>query len=356
MSKHLNFKASTILLSEEFSANAEKPQVKKHQLLKTGSFSDPRYGKFEITRKMFADMIKNFDAGVRGVIPAVDYAHDTEGVAAGWFKKLYEVESDAKSSTLWAEIEYTPKGQKTLSDKEYGYLSADFDANYVDNETQKKHGCVLLGAGLTNRPVIKGMQPAIQLSEQGDNMTEQELAEKKAADDKKLADDAASAAKVAAFDKMATELGVSDPEAMMKKIAEMKAGKKEEPAPEKKEDAPELAETKKQLAEANKKLTEQKKESEFNLLLSEGKVCAAQKPAYLSGDVVEFAKNQSPMKLGEVGHGGSGGGTDKKKDFQDEIIEKSKAMAKEKSITLSEAQGIVLKEHKDLADKYKNLI
>ena len=47
---------------------------------------DPRYGKFEITSTMLAAMVSNFDKGVRGVVPALDYKHESDNVAAGWFK------------------------------------------------------------------------------------------------------------------------------------------------------------------------------------------------------------------------------------------------------------------------------
>ncbi|MCH8350738.1 MAG: hypothetical protein IIB29_10825, partial [Chloroflexi bacterium] len=41
--------------------------------------------------------------------------------------------------------------------KEFRYLSADFNMNFRDNETGKSFGGVLNGAGLTNRPRVKGM-------------------------------------------------------------------------------------------------------------------------------------------------------------------------------------------------------
>ena len=65
-----------------------------------------------------------------------------------------------------ARVDWTPNGEKILAEKEFRYLSAEFDVDYTDNETPDiSHGTVLLGAGLTNRPVIKRMDAVITLSE-----------------------------------------------------------------------------------------------------------------------------------------------------------------------------------------------
>lgn len=137
------------------------------QVCRAGTFFDERYGEFTISKAMLSEMIDNFQANARGVIPALDYKHESDDVAAGWFKKLY-----LKDDELWADIEMTPKGLKVLSDKEFGYVSADFETGYQDNETKKKYGCVLMGAGLTNRPVIKRMESVITLSEGNKIMNE----------------------------------------------------------------------------------------------------------------------------------------------------------------------------------------
>ena len=56
-------------------------------------------------------------------------------------------------------------------------MSPDFTFNYVDNETLNEYGPTLFGAGLTNRPVIKNMEPVIQLSEELNMDLEQKVLE-----------------------------------------------------------------------------------------------------------------------------------------------------------------------------------
>lgn len=123
---------------------------------------------------MLSEMVENFENESRGIVPALDYMHESQNIAAGWFKKLF-IKASENGHELWAQIEMTPNGAKVLSDKEFGYVSADFDTEYQDNETGEKHGCVLLGAGLTNRPVIKRMASAISLSEKESMKTEKKL-------------------------------------------------------------------------------------------------------------------------------------------------------------------------------------
>lgn len=311
-------------------------RLRKMQICKTGKFFDPRYGKFEITNSMLSEMVSNFEKSVRGVVPALDYKHESDDVAAGWFKKLY-IQND---SELWAEIELTPKGEKVLSDKEFGYISAEFEDQYIDNETGVKHGCVLLGAGLTNRPVLKRMKPVVQLSEtdQGDQM-------------KKLEDMSLEEMK-----KYCQELEAKNKELMDKMKPEAPAEEKpaeakpnEETEMEKKLEI-ELAQAKKELAEANQKLELAEKTTTFTKLLSEGKACEAQREAFLAGDMAAFIEKAVPFKLNEQGHGNKPEPT-VEKSAEDEVLEKAIKLSEETKISMKDAIAQVLIENKELSEK-----
>ncbi len=340
-------------LDELIDAVSDKPVIKPMQIARTGKFYDERYGTFNVTRKMFEEMIANFQTGVRGIIPALDYKHDADDIAAGWFKKL-EIKDVGNESQLWGDIEITPRCQKVLADKEFGYLSIDMDTDYKCNESGKKFGCVLLGAGLTNRPVIKKMSPAIQLSDtkQGEHMDpkEKELADLKTAkeaNDKKLAD-----------------AGVADLDGLIKMIADLKSQLEAlkagggAAAPAKEEEAQmgevkaELAEVRKKLELAEKKTQESAKENEFNKMLAEGKVCAAQREHFLKGDMVKFAENAQKLKLKEDGSADNGQDAEEK-DCEDEIQEKAMKLAEEKKISFKEAVSSVLKSNPKLAEQRK---
>ena len=128
-------------------------------LTRTGRFRDPRYGEFEITKAMLLSMVENFDKHTYGQDIFIDVAHRPSDGAAGKVAKL-SIEGDR----LRALVEWTPYGIEAVRGKGYIYLSAEYHENFQDNETGQKHGPVLLGAGLTVRPVIKRLDP-IQLSE-----------------------------------------------------------------------------------------------------------------------------------------------------------------------------------------------
>lgn len=121
-------------------------------LTRTGRFNDPRYGDFDITHAMLAQMVANFDARVLGQDVFIDVAHKPDDGAAAKVLRL-SVEGDR----LRAQVEWTAYGVQAVKEKGFTYLSAEYHEAWQDNEHKKQHGCVLLGAGLTNRPVIKGL-------------------------------------------------------------------------------------------------------------------------------------------------------------------------------------------------------
>jgi phage I-like protein len=355
MSNAIRSPGVKISLAEAIQAG-EKTIVKPMQILKTGKFFDPRYKWFDITEKMLSEMILNFNKQIRGIVPALDYAHESEGIAAGWIKSL-EIRKENGVTELWGNVELTPKAQKTLSDKEFGYISADFDDNYQDNETGQKHGCVLLGAALTNRPVIKGMDAVIQLSEndneknklpnkEGVSMDQKEM-EKKLADAEKMLGD---------YKKLMEDAGVASMEELMKMIAAKKQASEVTETPEEKaavvelgDMKKELAETKKQLVEFQKKAQTAEKEAEFTKLLSEGKAVAAQREAFLDGNMTKFVELAVPVKLSEEGNSKTPASASG--DVDEEILKEAKKLAEEKGMPINKAISEVLLTNKSLAEK-----
>lgn len=133
---------------------------------RTGDFSDPRYGKFAITRPMLDAMVKNFTERTYGQDIFIDVAHKPENGAAGRVVAL-AVEGDR----LRAKVEWTPMGVEAVQAKGYAYLSAEYHENWRDNEQGNPHGCVLLGAGLVTRPCIKRLDPVTLGEAEGDAVT-----------------------------------------------------------------------------------------------------------------------------------------------------------------------------------------
>lgn len=132
---------------------------------RVGTFHDPRYGKFEITPLMLSAMVANFDAKVYGQDIFIDVAHMPSRGAAGTIKQL-----QVDAGKLRALVEWTDFGIEAVKAQGFRYLSAEYVEDFKDNEKQQPHGPVLLGAGLTIRPVIKRLDPVVlQLAEGAGN-------------------------------------------------------------------------------------------------------------------------------------------------------------------------------------------
>jgi len=123
-------------------------------ITRTGKFWDPRYGNFEITQHMLLQIVENFEKKAYGQDIFIDVAHKPDDGAAAKVVKL-----QVKDGKLRALLEWTPFGADAVVNRGFRYFSADYHENFQDNEHRQKHGTTLLGAGLTNRPVIKGLDP-----------------------------------------------------------------------------------------------------------------------------------------------------------------------------------------------------
>lgn len=330
--KHFRGLPLIIKLDESQSTSSSIPG--KVQVLRTGKFTHPEYGDFEITPEILLSMKKNFEAKARGVDLAIDFGHQSDKEAAAWIKNL-ELSDDGQE--LWLSVEWTPKGQMSLSHKEYRYLSADFTFNYTNNETNKSCGPTLFGAGLTNRPVIKDMEPIVQLQESIaiEPKTKTEKPVPKPEGDKMDPKDQ----KIQELEKMVQELKakLEGQDVMMgdmnKKLEEYKAAD----------------------AKAQEAKIYAEKKTKFDLMLSEGKVVEAQREAFMKDDFAKFTELAQPIKLAEAGHSGDAGvkKTTEEKAAEVQIIElaeeKMKANAR---LERGEAIRQVLAEKPELKKAY----
>lgn len=301
------------------------------QLLRVGDFKYSDQEKLEITKEMLDSFKKNFDDKVRGYndgkLP-IDYFHDSDKIAAGWISDL-EIKNEG--TELWAEVEWTKSATSKIEDRELRYVSVEFHTDYQDNESGKKFGPTLFGAGLTNRPFVKSMK-AIAASEKtilnsnGGTMNLEE-AKKKIEDLEKENKD------------LKEKLGCKDKEnkSMSEKIDGIEKTLSEERAERK----------------AEKVLNE--KTAKFNELLAEGKVVAAQKDAFISGDMVKFSElavktNTKTPKNTQEPQGGE------YEDPQLEVMKRAqKLQEKDSNLDLGDAIKQVLLSDEKLNGEYNNV-
>ena len=154
------------ITGQSFDIGKDTNGLPEVQILREGHYHHSDIGEFDITKNMLSIMKDNFDSNVRGIDISVDYTHDNdsgEKPAAFWIKSLKVKTDESGKQGLFASAEFTPKGKKLVLEKEYKYASADFSLNYKA-QNGKNIPYVLNGGTLTNRPVIKEMNP-IKLSE-----------------------------------------------------------------------------------------------------------------------------------------------------------------------------------------------
>lgn len=138
---------------------------KRFEILRVGEFFDQRYGKFSITEERLHKLKKNFDENVLKIDVAIDLNHDPTSGAFAWVNDL--IVEDGKLFMLLKDV--TEEGRKIFREKKFKYFSVEFApfTTVIDGK-KTTFNDVLRGVALTNRPVIKDMQPTF-LSEDVSN-------------------------------------------------------------------------------------------------------------------------------------------------------------------------------------------
>ena len=155
--------------SEAMTLSEDGSLPKSVKLLHEGDYY---YGReqLKIPRSALETMVEHFKSGIRPEKPSklcINYNHGIgwaispeEGVAAGW------IEDISLSDDGWLSITptWTPRAAEYIKNKEYQYLSAEFNLEYRSKYTDGVIGPTLTGAAVTNIPFIEG-QEGLTLSE-----------------------------------------------------------------------------------------------------------------------------------------------------------------------------------------------
>ena len=129
------------------------------EILQTGEWDTPWHGYFRIGKADLEEYIRNFENEVRKDkrLP-IDLEHNTVGGAAAWIVGLSIEENEQGGLSLWGDIEWTKRGKQLVQDKEYVFFSPEFATVYEDPEQIGVfYTNVLIGGGLTNRPLFKNL-------------------------------------------------------------------------------------------------------------------------------------------------------------------------------------------------------
>ena len=161
-----------------------------YNLLPVGKFFDKRYGEIWVGGEMLQKMEANFGKYPAYEVP-VKIGHGDGALSPG---KVIAI--SAKPEGLEISMMVDAETAEAINKKQYRYMSAEFDENYVDKETNEPVGAVLLGAALVNQPANPYMEPLVLADDivpgkSGDaksdkgrkkNMTPEELLQKQLSD------------------------------------------------------------------------------------------------------------------------------------------------------------------------------
>lgn len=346
------------------------------QIAGYGEFVDPRgAGKKMILDKPWGErIVDNFKNGPIKRVPT-PVGHPQTSAELAEQNKGWLIDAEAREDGLYGLIEI--RKQDAAEDIENGVLadtSVAFDEQYTDKRTGKIFRDVLKHVGLVNDPYIKDMtefQPALSdgnlatilFSEGGINNNKEENQMSLVKNDREfevkvtyLENEETKEAVIAAGAEL--EVPEDQVEAVTKLIAEAVAPEEEEGEELSDADkkAKELADREAAVAKREAELSEQSAESDYQRLLSEGKIVPAQKDAFIAlsaqgSATIELSDGESKTvsvllselfeaapKLNlseEEGANGAGGG----KNDDVELSDEEKATAEKLNISEDEMKA-----------------
>lgn len=282
---------------------ADQAVTSQHPVAKLGSYRDPRYGKFGITRQHFDAWQRNLHALDGGRV-AIDYDHvarsggSTE--AAGWITGLKLAKGsellaqdasryqgvDAAAEYVLADIEWTDGGAEAVRSRRYLYVSPEYRERSRDDQG-KDHGSWLAGVALTNRPFLRRGMPTISLSRETETPV---FAEPEPAGDsrRQMPEITPEILKALSLAEDADETKV------LSAITELAEKPSPEPTPE-----PETKTLAQQAADAGKVLIDPKDFDELKTLAQSGADAAEERRAEKFTQAIELARKEGRMDAKE---------------------------------------------------------
>ena len=124
-----------------------------YNLLPVGKFYDKRYGEIYVNDQLLQQMEANFGKYPAYKVP-VKIGHGDGAPSPGEVIGI-----QAKPEGLEITMTVDQDTSEAILKKQYRFMSAEYDDNYIDKETGAPVGAVLLGAALVNQPANPYMEP-----------------------------------------------------------------------------------------------------------------------------------------------------------------------------------------------------
>ena len=147
-----------------------------NQLAEVGQFKGHPAGPFELTPRVFAEIVSNFEREHIPIPIDAEHASEAPGTqgsvpvvgapAMGWIHQL----DNRGDGGLWGLVEWLEPARSYIKEGRYRFISPAVRFNSRDPKTGSPIGARLSSAGITNTPFLKSMQ---QLAAKDNAMTTQ---------------------------------------------------------------------------------------------------------------------------------------------------------------------------------------
>jgi Mu-like prophage I protein len=147
--------------AEEISEDTNEAWI---EALPARVYRTPQYGEIPVGVDKLQRFITNFRAGVRGQEIATDYEHGRDTAkglqASGWYRDfdIRPSSADPNQFSLYAKVKFTDDAVQDIRSGKYKYWSLEWDDEYETDDGAIVPD-VVIGGGLTNRPVAKRTMP-----------------------------------------------------------------------------------------------------------------------------------------------------------------------------------------------------
>lgn len=153
-------------------ANEDGSAPSEIELLRTGMWDAPYHGMFMVTPEDLQEYVQHFNDDLRPSSSTqglpIDLEHEIDDGAVGWIMSLSVRQNETGGFSLWGGVTWTPDGAQALMNGEYKFFSPEFCPDYyIDPETGEEYSNVLIGGGLTNRPLFKDLKPVMASEDAG---------------------------------------------------------------------------------------------------------------------------------------------------------------------------------------------
>lgn len=151
-------RAANLFFCSELNAvtvNSSGQVVTWEEGIRTGNFSSPVYGDFDVKLTDLYKFVENFHAGTAGQKILFDYEHQKQLAHGSPFEVI---DMKVEGNRLLVHAAWTTAGRAAVKEQGFRYLSLEFHPNFIDNEKRGPFGPTVVGGAITIRPFVKRMQ------------------------------------------------------------------------------------------------------------------------------------------------------------------------------------------------------